>query len=109
MAGLISGPKAPPQPEVVFIPQSRVQTAQAQFQTASDTDNTNGSNTNGPAQETQSQSQPDEVDQARRASEQRAANLLATQRGRQGTIRTGFTGILEERSTQPRRKTLLGQ
>jgi hypothetical protein len=57
--------------------------------------------------------QPDpEVTQAEREqsiSEQRTSNLLRRSRGRFGTIRTGFRGLLDLVPTDTQRKTLLGE
>ena len=114
MAGLISGPKAPTQPEVLFVPQNPVARPTPPFGGGSASANAGAGAGNQGSQDPQTdqgrgESAEQQAEQARKASEQRAANLLTSQRGRRGTIRTSFSGILEERDTEPRRKTLLGQ
>ncbi len=41
--------------------------------------------------------------------ESRVASLLRRNRGVQGTVRTGFTGVLAASDLGPQRKTLLGE
>lgn len=104
MAGLVSGPKAPRQPQVVYVPQP-VQRPPRSPQTNTNNPATGSGNATGSAEENAGNSQDNEAGKAQK----RAANLLAAQRGRTGTIRTSFRGILEEKNTRPRRKKLLGE
>ena len=91
MAGLVSGPKAPKAPRVVYVPQTPVVTS-----TSNVTD-------------TSSQETVDTDDSQTTSQEDRAAEILSAQRGRLSTVRTGYRGILDEDDNQPQRKTLMGQ
>lgn len=51
---------------------------------------------------------PDPTEAQEAESRERARSLLARERGRLGTIATGFRGFLQERA-QSERKTLLGE
>lgn len=104
MAGLVSGAKAPRQPQVVYVPQP-VQRAPRLPQTNTNNPGSGSGNETGSAEENTGNSQDNKAGNA----QQRAASLLAAQRGRTGTIRTSFRGILDEKDTRPRRKKLLGE
>ncbi len=81
MGSLTSSPKAPPA-QVVYVPASAATTTQPAT----------------PA--------PDPVQEAADA---RKNSLLARDRGRFGTVLTGFRGFLAERAAGQQRKTLLGE
>ncbi len=82
--GDISGRPKAPAPQVVYVPR---------YVYNNDTGSDSGST-------------PDETPTPEA---QREKNLLERQRGRFGTILTGFRGILSPTETQNTRKTLLGE
>ena len=94
MGSITSRPSVPTQPQIVYVPAPAVKTA-TQSQTVSNTaqDETEQDNT-------QSDSQI--------ASEVRRENLLRRDRGRLGTILSGFRGFFTS-SESNTRKTLLGE
>ena len=63
----------------------------------------------GSANSDVSQSAPDETPSDVLASEARAESLLRRNRGRLGTILTGFNGALATSTQDKQRKTLLGE
>lgn len=92
MGSLSSRPKVPsqPTPQVVYVPQSTTSST-ATTATTTSTENT------------------DQTDQHTSA-QQRAASLLARDRGRLGTIQTSFRGLLDlVGQNKQQRKTLLGE
>lgn len=116
MAGLISGPKAPRQPQIVYVPQKTYipPTTSPIQQVSSGVSNntpkyTGQSESQGSDDGPTSQNKGGEDAQKKSAEESRAINILASRRGRAGTIKTGFRGILDEKEMIPRRKTLLGE
>ncbi len=50
-----------------------------------------------------------EPSRSEQSAEQRESNLLLRERGRFGTIATGFRGFLSQNETREKRKTLLGE
>jgi len=50
-----------------------------------------------------------EISEEEQASENRRQNLLRRNRGRLGTVLTGFRGVLTSSSANPQQKTLLGE
>mgnify|MGYP006276182475 CR=1 FL=1 len=139
MAGLISGPKPPRQPQIIYVPQDTQGTVidpvseqiKAGTQSSSSTDSSSQNQGQGSiSSQTLPSSSKDGTDTAdvssgaggandtqastggqpqKSKNEERAANLLSAQRGRQSTILTSFRGVLEEKDKSPRRKTLLGE
>ena len=89
MGSLTSGPSAPPpQPQVVFVPQP----------------------TPAPAvTEPQADAEVTESTEEQTAEQARRQGLLERDRGRFGTIQTGFRGLLGLIDNAPQRKTLLGE
>ena len=83
MGSLISPPKAPSQPSVVYVPQASASVNPA------------------PTQEPPTEEET--------AAQQRRQNLLERNRGRFGTIRTSFRGLLSMADSIAGRKTLLGE
>lgn len=88
MGSLSSRPSVPSQPQVVYMPQA------VSSPTA-----------------TQTTSSKSEVisDKSESASETRSESLLRRNRGRLGTIKTGFSGLLSSIDSSAQRKTLLGE
>lgn len=90
MGSLTSRPSIPaPQPRVVFVP---APPAPVPDISAEDTKNDSTPESSGQIQSTV-----------------RTANLLRRSRGRAGTVRTGFRGLLELAAANGHRKTLLGE
>lgn len=92
MGSISSAPRAPAQPQIVYVPAPAPSTTTTSPNTSSQTDD----ETNTPSDE--------EV-----AAEVRQQNLLQRSRGRLGTILTGFRGIFTSPSENSSRKTLLGE
>ncbi|HBR68551.1 MAG TPA: hypothetical protein DEA55_04150 [Rhodospirillaceae bacterium] len=91
MGSLTSRPSAPPaQPQIVYVPAPTV----TQTTTSSGTTNTSTSGSTPPP--------PSE-------SGRRTSSLLQRERGRFGTIQTGFRGLLTAVTNAGQRKTLLGE
>ena len=104
MAGLISGPKAPRQPQIVYVPQASQPTPRSTTDRAQEANTYDQTTVND-----SDQSQSGTADGDVIAQQKRAKNILSSGRGRIGTIKTGFRGILDEKDLTPRRKTLLGE
>ena len=90
MGSLISKPKSPPSPQVVYVPAPKPVADTITADTSS--------------AETETPKTDDEIQ-----AEAREQNLLRRTRGRLGTILTGFRGILSPASAAPARKSLLGE
>jgi len=85
MGSITSRPQVPSQPQTVFVPQTVTPT-------------------------TTDTSTSDSTDVQEAVSQSRIQSLLQRERGRFGTIQTGFTGLLSLGSnTDSGRKTLLGE
>lgn len=101
MGSLTSSPKIPsyqaPAPQIVYVPQPVAPTPSPASVSAPLPSDVSVSDSAEPSiEETQSAARED--------------NLLRRQRGRFGTITTGFRGILSQtNSAAPARKTLLGE
>lgn len=108
MGSLISQPSAParPDPVIVRVP---VATPPPASQPVSSPVSNPAVPTGQSAPSESEAATPQESEQA--ASEQRSTNLLGRERGRFGTILTGFRGVLApaNREGSPVRKTLLGE
>ena len=87
MGSLSSRPKAPTQPQVVFVPQTPTTPAPTAVKPAS----------------TQNTDMPQDMIEARED------DLLRRQRGQSGTVRTGFRGLVANAAAANERKTLLGE
>lgn len=99
MGSLISRPKIPAPPKIVIresAGQKETSQTQTQQNSADITENTE-----------QNKTDESKADQDQSAA--RAENLLRRNRGRTGTVLTGFTGLLAPENVEPRRKTLLGE
>ena len=84
MGSITSRPQVPSQPQTVFVPQT--------VTTETNTNDSSGAETS------------QEV-----ATRARTQSLLQRERGRFGTIQTGFRGLLSLNNTDAGRKTLLGE
>lgn len=98
MGSLTSTPSAPAQPQVVYVPApGPVSTANSAAQNGADTPSASGGEGQGAFSEEERQAA-------------RARSLLERSRGRFGTIRTGFRGLLGlAAGADGQRKTLLGE
>lgn len=93
MGSLTSRPSAPaPQPQIVYVPAPTA----TQTTTSGGTTNTNTATSGSPP--------PTPTE-----SERRTSSLLQRERGRFGTIQTGFRGLLSAVTNAGQRKTLLGE
>lgn len=88
MGSLTSRPKAPSQPQVVFVPQTAPTAEPA------------------PAPTPQTENPPSAEETASQA---RRQSLLGRERSRFGTVQTGFRGLLGLSDNTNSRKTLLGE
>ncbi len=109
MGSLISRPKIPAPPKIV-IRESAGQkvTSQTQMQQSS-ADITENTEQNKTGENKTGENKTDENKTDQDQSAARAENLLRRNRGRTGTVLTGFTGLLAPENAEPRRKTLLGE
>lgn len=98
MGSLFSTPKAP-------------QPVRVQYVTAPTTSSSNSSSSGAgsASTDTQDTSSVSEGLTDKEASEIRAENIARRSRGRSGTVRTGFTGLLSTNAITPSRKSLLGE
>lgn len=92
MGSLSSRPKAPKKPKVVFVSKPAV---------SSVTQAESGSSSSS---ETKTDQAPEQA-----LAEERTASLLKRDRGRFGTVQTGFRGFLGVSDEGSQRKTLLGE
>ncbi len=92
MGSLTSRPKAAPAPTVVYVPAPTTTTRSTV-----------------PASVTQPIATPDTPSTEQESQKQREDNLLRRDRGRHGTVQTGFRGILNAVNSAAQKKTLLGQ
>lgn len=110
MAGLVSGPRPPRQLNVVFVPApSLPETRQGATNSTSPSASSGSSKNNSQKNQNTGSDKNRNADQGTLSDDQRITGILASRRGRRGTIRTGFTGILDKKTLRPNRKRLLGE
>ena len=88
MGSITSRPQVPSQPQTVFVPQPVASVTP----TVTDTSASSGTETSQDV-----------------ATQSRTQSLLQRERGRFGTIQTGFRGLLSQNDQAQSRKTLLGE
>ena len=98
MGSLTSRPKSPPRPSIVYVRKSRSAATGLNLQK----ENSGSRNVKDAQNEENKQNSQGEA-------EIRKDNLLRRNRGRIGTIRTGFRGLLSQGIFDKPRKTLLGE